>query len=88
MITIYIIATLGLFICWIKNIPAIAKKPWLERLFLLVSTIVLSLCSASIVDFTNEFSDEVAFTYLGCYFVYLFFVSIIFYKMVGFLSRQ
>lgn len=88
MLLAYIIATLALFIGWIKNISIIATKPWIERCFFLTSTVLLIWCSLRVVNQTNHLSDNLAFMYLAYYFGYLLLLSVIFYNLVNFLSKK
>lgn len=88
MIMIYIISTLGIAIGWIKNLSIIASKPWLERMFFLISFILLTWCSIDIVSQTSHLDDDWSFIYLGCYFGYLLILSVIFYNLVNFLSKK
>ena len=89
----YIIATLALFIGWIKNISIIATKPWIERCFFLISAVLLIWCSIRVVNQTNHLSDNLAYMYLAYmylayYFGYLLLLSVIFYNLVNFLSKK
>ena len=84
----YIIATLALFIGWIKNISIIATKPWIERCFFLISAVLLIWCSIRVVNQTNHLSGNLAYMYLAYYFGYLLLLSVIFYNLVNFLSKK
>lgn len=88
MLLVYVIATLGLFIGWMKNISIVATRPWLERFFLLISMMVLTWCSLRVVNQTNRLSDNLAYIYLAYYFGYLLLLSVVFCNLANFLSKK
>ncbi|ANB90709.1 hypothetical protein MOVS_00335 [Moraxella ovis] len=79
MLTIYIIATIGLFLGWARNIPKIQQNFWLDNILLALAITILTWCCINITKMLNNMtSDNLAFTHIIIYIFYMIAMNIVF----------